>query len=103
MPEPTNREALARWQLVLGKYARAKMPDCLSGTQQRMAAALELLYSREYRGRGVRQDQKLGPGSLDPSQLNVPRWLNEMRQLFPKQTCERIPRHALERYGMTEV
>ncbi len=103
MPEPTNREALARWQLVLGKYARARMPDCLSGTQQQMAASLEMLYSREYRGRGVRQDKKLGPGSLDPSQLNVPRWLNEMRELFPKQTCERITRHALERYGMTEV
>lgn len=103
MPEPTNREALARWQLVLGKYARAKMPDSLSGTQQRMAASLEQLYSREYRGRGVRQDKKLAPGSLDPSQLNVPRWLNELRELFPKQTCERITRHALERYGMTEV
>jgi Mg-chelatase subunit ChlD len=103
MPETTNREALARWQLVLGKYARARMPDCLSGDQQRMAASLEQLYSREYRGRGVRQDKKLGPGSLDPSQLNVPRWLSELRELFPKQTCERITRHALERYGMTEV
>jgi Mg-chelatase subunit ChlD len=62
-----------------------------------------LLYSREYRGRGVRQDAKLGPGSLDPSQLNVPRWLSEVRELFPKQTCERITQHALDRYGMTEI
>ena len=68
-----------------------------------MAEALELLYSREYRRRGVRQDARLGPGSLDPSQLNVPHWLNELRELFPKQTCERITRHALERYGLTEV
>jgi Mg-chelatase subunit ChlD len=103
MPNPTDREALARWQLVLGKYAKPKMPHCLSDAQERMAAALEVLYSREYRGRGVRQGPKLGPGSLDPSQLDVPKWLDEVRELFPRQTCERITRHALDRYGMTEL
>jgi Mg-chelatase subunit ChlD len=103
MSEPAKRENLARWRLVLGKYAQPKMPDCLDGTQQRMADALELLYSREYGGRGVRQDPKLGPGSLDPSQLNVPKWLNEVRELFPKETCTRITKHALDRYGMTEL
>ena len=102
MSDP-KREGLARWRLVLGKYAQPKMADCLSGTQQRMANALEQLYSREYRGRGVRQDTKLGPGTLDPSQLNVPRWLNEVRELFPKETCTRITQHALDRYGMTEL
>src|SRR5436305_8525425 len=79
------------------------MSECLSGNQQRMANALEQLYAREYRGRGVRQDSRLGPGSLDPSQLNVPRWLAEVRELFPKQTYERITKHALDRYGMTEL
>jgi Mg-chelatase subunit ChlD len=103
MTSPRKPEALARWRLVLGKYAQPKMPDCLSGAQQRMAAALEQLYSREYQGRGVRQDQRLGPGSLDPSQLNVPQWLNEIRELFPRQTCEKITKHALDRYGMTEL
>jgi hypothetical protein len=56
-------ETLARWRMVLGKYAQPRMPDCLNEGQQRMADALEQLYSREYRGRGVRQDAKLGPGS----------------------------------------
>jgi Mg-chelatase subunit ChlD len=98
-----KRQALSRWRLVLGKYAQPKMPGCLSADQQRMADALEQLYSREYRGRGVRQDSKLGPGSLDPSQLNVPKWLDEVRQLFPKETCKRITHHALDRYGMTEL
>jgi Mg-chelatase subunit ChlD len=103
MSEPSRPENLARWRLVLGKYAQPKMPDCLDGVQQRMADALELLYSREYQGRGVRQDPKLGPGSLDPSQLNVPKWLNEVRELFPKETCTRITKDALDRYGMTEL
>jgi Mg-chelatase subunit ChlD len=101
-------ETLARWRLVLGKYAQPKMPDCLNGDQQRMAQALDELYSREYQGRGVRQDprmgergQKLGPGSLDPSQLNIPGWLEEVKELFPKSTCERITKHAVDRYGMT--
>jgi Mg-chelatase subunit ChlD len=103
MTESEKREGLARWRLVLGKYAQPKMPDCLSAGQQRMADALEQLYSREYRGRGVRQDSRLGPGSLDPSQLNVPRWLNEVRELFPRETCTRITQHALDRYGMAEL
>lgn len=101
MMPPTD--VLARWRLVLGKFAQPKMRDCLTADQQRMAAALDQLYGREYRGRGVRQGPKLGPGSLDPSQLNVPTWLGEVRELFPQQTCERITKHALDRYGMTEI
>ncbi|HYH67067.1 MAG TPA: VWA domain-containing protein [Urbifossiella sp.] len=96
-------DVLARWRLVLGKFAQPRMPDVLTAEQQRMADALDQLYGREYRGRGVRQGPKLGPGSLDPSQLNVPTWLNELRELFPQQTCERITKHALDRYGMTEI
>lgn len=103
MSNPAQKAVLARWRLVLGKFAQNKMPDCLSSGQQKMADALESLYSREYRGRGVRQTGKLGPGSLDASQLNVPRWLAEVRELFPQQTCERIVKHALDRYGMTEI
>lgn len=98
-----SNKSLPRWRMVLGKYAKPSMPDCLSEGQGRMADALELLYSREYKERGVRQDQKLAPGSLDPSQLNVPTWLNEIKELFPKSTCEKIEKHALERYGMTEL
>jgi Mg-chelatase subunit ChlD len=94
---------LARWRLVLGKYASRKMACPLSATQQRMADALEKLYSREFSGRGVRQGRELGPGSLDPSQLNIPNWLGEIRDLFPEETCQRITQHALDRYGLTDL
>lgn len=103
MSSSAQQDVIARWRLVLGKFAQTKMPDCLTATQQKMADALEVLYGREHRGRGVRQGPKLGPGSLDPSQLNVPKWLSEVRELFPQQTCERITKHALDRYGMTEI
>ncbi len=101
---PNNDErTVARWRLVLGKYANRRMQCQLNASQQQMAAALEKLYGREYAERGVRQGPELGPGSLDPSQLNVPKWLGEIRSLFPEETCQRITQHALDRYGMTEL
>ena len=94
--------SLPRWRLVLGKFAESKLPDCLDAQQRRMASALDQLYSREYAGRGARTGPKLG-GTLDPTQLNIPHWLNEIRELFPQSTFETITRHALERYGMTDI
>lgn len=96
-------ESLPRWRLVLGKYAQRQMPKCLNREQERMANALERLYGREYADRGVRQGRELSPGSLDPSQLNVPKWLGEIRELFPQETCEEITQHALERYGLIDL
>jgi Mg-chelatase subunit ChlD len=101
----SGQKTLSRWRLILGKYAQPKMPQGfgLQGDDARMDQALEKLYSREYQGRGVRQDRKIAPGSLDPSQLNVPKWLEEVRELFPQSACERITHHALERYDMTDL
>jgi Mg-chelatase subunit ChlD len=93
---------LERWRLVLGKYAERRMPGGNMGAQgQRMDGALEYLYGREYQGRGLRKE--IGPGSLDPSQITLVNWLNEVRQLFPQDTVEVIEKHALDRYGLTEL
>jgi Mg-chelatase subunit ChlD len=96
---------LARWRLVLGKYAKDRIPSGMSAEQMRMENALDFLYSREYGGRGVRDEnaKKNPEGSLDPSQLNVPQWLSEVRELFPKETVSVIEKHALDRYGLTEL
>lgn len=87
----------------------------MSAQDARIETALDYLYNREYGGRGVRsypdagQSQGKGsdtskqPGSLDPSQLNVPTWINEIRDLFPKETVEVVEKHALNRYGMDEL
>ena len=99
-------ETLARWRLVLGKYAQDQLPASMSLEQQRIETALDFLYSREYRGRGVRdQEEETGKrdGTLDPSQLTVPHWLSEVRELFPKETVSLIEKHALDRYGLTEL
>ncbi len=98
----------ARWRLVLGRFAEKQLPGGLFGRDARMEAALDYLYSREYKGRGVRgrnpgESDRGRQGSLDPSQINIPTWLSEVRELFPRETVEIIEKHALDRYGMTEL
>jgi len=101
-----SEATLARWRLVLGRYARNQISIGLSPEQQRMENALDFLYSREYKGRGVRgeEDQKgAREGGLEPSQLTVPHWLSEVRELFPRDAVAIIEKHALDRYGLTEL
>jgi Mg-chelatase subunit ChlD len=93
---------LERWRLVLGRFARDPLKVDLDPTAARRETALDFLYSREYQGRGIRPDPR-GPGSLDPSQLSIPTWLDEVRELFPGDVVEVMERHALDRYGLTEL
>lgn len=95
---------LERWRLVLGRYAEQPLtPQGLQGDAGRRDRALEHLYGREYQGRGLRGDGARGPGSLDASQLQLVTWLSEVRELFPQETVEVIEKHALDRYGLTEL
>lgn len=103
MPGPvdTAARAAARWRLVLGRFAEDRLPGALgAGGYSPMDRILDHLYGREYQGRGVRSGSGGGTG---PSVLSVPEWIREVRELFPQDTCEVITRHALERYGMTEL
>ncbi|HEY7357822.1 MAG TPA: VWA domain-containing protein [Ktedonobacterales bacterium] len=98
--------SLARWRLILGRFADNAMPNCLDGQKSRMDAALDYLYGREYRGRGMRdgnggsEDRTGGSGA---SQITIPDWLNQVRELFPRETVEVIEHHALDRYGMADL
>jgi Mg-chelatase subunit ChlD len=101
-----QEKTLARWRLVLGHYAKDQISVGMSAEQQRIESALDFLYSREYQGRGVRGERDPNAargGGLEPSQLTVPRWLSEVRELFPKETVAVIEKHALDRYGLTEL
>ena len=102
-----NEADLLRWRLILGRYSQNRIQPNLSGDAQRMERALDFLYGREYQGRGIRGrdrlDRKKGPGTLDGSQLSVPKWLDEVRELFPKETHEVVEKHALDRYGLSEL
>lgn len=95
---------LERWRLVLGRYAEQQLtPQGLTGDASRRDRALDHLYGREYQGRGLREDGGRGPGSLEASQLQLVTWLGEVRELFPRDTVEVIEKHALDRYGLTEL
>lgn len=94
----THGAALNRWRLVLGKSAEASIP-LPEGRLGRMDDALDFLYGREAVP-DVRRDQE---GSQDGSHPAVVRWLNEVRELFPRETAEILQRHALDRYQLTAL
>ena len=99
-----NQVTVARWRLILGRFAEQALPKGLGGNRayQRMDRVLEYLYGKEYRERNVRE--KGGEdGGMGPSQLTVPGWIREARELFPNEPLEVLTKHALQRYGMTEL
>ncbi|MDE5950436.1 MAG: VWA domain-containing protein [Acetatifactor sp.] len=95
-------QVLNRWRLVLGKYASGQISYSDGDVNYMgMEEVLDYLYSREYgEEQEIRQERQGGSGG---SQLTVPKWLHEMKKLFPKQTVEIMERHALEKYEMTEL
>jgi Mg-chelatase subunit ChlD len=100
----SERDALTRWRLVLGDDAQDGLGCGLSGEDARRDRALGYLYDREYGpSRNRRDSSKERSGGLEDSQLSVPDWINEVHDLFPKRTIERIERDALERYHLEEL
>lgn len=97
-----EQDILNRWRLVLGKYSAGQI-SFSGGTVNYMGMeeVLDYLYSREYGDEQELREER-GGGSED-SQLTVPSWLHQIKKLFPKQTVEIMERHALEKYGMTEL
>ncbi len=98
-------ERKERWRLILG----AGSDDSLGGLEGQAAERdrlLAYLYDREYGpGRNVRggRGESGQLGSLDPSQLSVPDWINGVHELFPQRTIERLEKDALDRYEIEEI
>lgn len=107
MPDPKQDNlALARWRLVLGRFADQGLGGGAgqgSGRYARMERVLDYLYGREYANRSVRQDDGGKAGGSQASQFYLPDWIRELRELFPRDTVEIVEKHALDRYGMTEL
>lgn len=97
----------SRWRLVMGQGSE-DLCGGLSAEDQQRDRLLGYLYDREYgSGRNVRGKGGSDPGSmqggLGESQLTVPDWINQVHELFPKSTIERLEKDALERYQLDEM
>jgi Mg-chelatase subunit ChlD len=105
MPPEQNNLTLARWRLVLGRFSDQSLGPGAQGSAQygRMEQVLDYLYGREYANRGVRGDGTSKEGGSGASNLYLPDWIRELRELFPRDTVEIVEKHALDRYGMTEL
>lgn len=104
MPEANAQLAMARWRLILGRFAEDDLGAGLRGRGDytRMDRVLDYLYGHEYASRGVRTSGDRDAG-LGESILTVPTWIREVRELFPTETVELVVRHALQRYEMTAL
>lgn len=100
----TDSSRQARWRLVMGAGSE-QLCGGLSGEDQVRDACLGFLYDREYGGgRNVRgRDQSGQAGGLGDSALTVPEWINQVHELFPQRTIERLEKDALERYQLDEM
>jgi Mg-chelatase subunit ChlD len=92
-----------RWRLILGSGAESILGAIPKGIWQERECAISFLYDREYAAcRNVRRGDNR-QSSLDESQLTVPHWINQVHELFPKKTIERLEKDALERYQLEEM
>lgn len=96
----SDAETLRRWRLILGRYARPDGGETLSENDRQLDEALDYLYGRAYDRQGVLRQPG---GSLDGSQVTAIDWLHRTRGLFPQEVCERLQRHAIEKFGLTEL
>lgn len=97
----TDSKRQARWRLVMGAGSE-QLCGGLGAEDQKRDQCLSYLYDREYGSdRNVRgQGQS---GGLGESALTVPDWINQIHELFPKRTIERLEKDALERYQLDEM
>lgn len=98
-----QRQVLTRWRLVLGKSAEQQGIG-LGGDEQ--AARIESLIGFLFSDSGG-QGQKSPPGrtgGLGPGHaMNVPRWVDEVGQLFPREAKEVMERELVNRRGLREL
>lgn len=101
LPELDTAE---RWRLLMGEAGSASLGVC-GGTASGMDRALAWLCGREDSSQGSRSSDDVlnRHGGMGPLPITVPEWINQIYELFPKETIERLERDAIERYGIDEI
>lgn len=103
MTEPTltQTQMLTRWRLVLGESAE-QHGICLADDDeaQRIDALVGYLFGSDGGGKQSKDRHGgTGPGHA----MNVPRWVDEVGQLFPRQAKEVMERELINRRGLREL
>ena len=83
-----------RWRLILGADSQSCLGCGLSDQDAACDRALSFLYDREYS-----RDRNTRDADLSASNLSVPDWINQVHELFPKRTIERLERDAAPSRG----
>ena len=113
-----SQEQLLRWRLILGKSSQECMgkmspAGCtLSAEQQEMDEALEAIYGGDSDDEISRDEWESPNDKLPPSlggtakgrqMPRVARWLDQIRNFFPKDVVVLLQHDAIERRGMKEL
>ena len=110
-----SQEQLLRWRLILGKSSQECMSGMspsgctLSAEQQEMDEALEAIYGSDSddeisRDEWESPNDKLPHGSVKGRTMpRVARWLDQIRNFFPKDVVVLLQHDAIERRGMKEL
>jgi Mg-chelatase subunit ChlD len=103
-----QQQNLTRWRLVLGKDAEQHGINIAAGDEQaaRIEALVGFLFGAEpSAGKGGKSPAGGGrEGGLGPGRaMNVPRWVDEVGQLFPREAKEVMERELVKRRGLREL
>jgi Mg-chelatase subunit ChlD len=100
-----QRQTLTRWRLVLGKTAE-QHGICLDGDDgqaARIEALVGFLFSDPGAGGGQPKPGDRTGGTGPGHAMNVPRWVDEVGQLFPREAKEIMERELVNRRGLKEL
>ena len=110
-----NQEQLARWRLILGKDSQEPMAQmsatgcALSAEQMEMDEALEAVYASDSEQEISREEWETSTkgrphGAVKGRSMpRVARWLDQIRNFFPKDVVVLLQQDAIERRGMNEL
>ena len=102
-PDAETRKLLGRWRLVLGKSAESHgiQLDGADGQAQRIEALVGYLYGPQ--GGDGKPDADRSGGLAPGHAMTVPRWVDEVEQLFPHSAKEVLERELVQRRGLREL
>ena len=101
-PTLTPTQMLTRWRLVLGATAE-QHGICLEGHDEE-ARRIDALVGFLFAPNGGGKQSKDRSGGTGPGHaMNVPRWVDEVGQLFPREAKEVMERELVKRKGLREL